>query len=253
MLYRVSTKYLQHHKIIKKIQETNMQQLKRAEVTVYGEVQRVGYRYIVQDTARRFNVKGYVQNMPDGTVKISAEAPKETIKKFIKALRVKEPPIKVESIQTKYSKPTGEFKYFKIKYGKLAEEMAEGFSTGLKYMNLSKAETKQGFQKLGAETKEGFQTLQTEMKDGFQTVVGEIKGMREDMNRNFQEMSAKYSTISKILGEAVKTIQEESTKTRKELIRAVDNLSRLVEEFVRSKRKKHYFHLYYVLSVKHNF
>jgi hypothetical protein len=50
-------------------------------------------------------------------------------------------------------------------------------------------------------------------------------------------MSTKYDTISKTLGEAVKTIQEEPTKTRKELVRAVDNLSRLVEEFIKSRGK----------------
>ena len=226
-----------------------MQQPKRAEVTVYGEVQRVGYRYLIQDTARKLGVRGYVQNMPDGTVKIIAEAPKRVIQKFVKKIKIKEPPINIERIQAKYSKPTSEFKYFIIKYGELADEMAEGFGTGLKYMNLSRTETKQGFQKLGAETKEGFQTLrtetkkgfqtlQTEMKSGFQTVVGEIKGMREDTNRNFQEMSAKYDAISKTLGEAVKTIQEDSTKTRKELIRAVDSLSRLVEEFIGKSERK---------------
>jgi acylphosphatase len=213
-----------------------VQKLIRAEIVVYGEVQRVGYRYVVQDIARRLNVKGYVQNMPDGTVKIIAEGPKETMKRFIKALKVKEPPIKIKRIQTKFLKPTAEFKYFTIKYGKLADEIAGGFGTGLKYINLSRSETKQGFQALKTETKKGFQTLQTETKVGFQTVVSEIKDMRNDMNQNFQETTAKYDVISKTLGEAVKTIQEESIKTRKELIRAVDNLSRLVEEFIKGKR-----------------
>jgi len=84
--------------------------------------------------------------MPDGTVKIIAEAPKKVIQKFIKKIKTKEPPINIERIQTKYSKPTSEFKYFTIKYGELAEEMAEGFGTGLKYMNLSRTETSKKYQ-----------------------------------------------------------------------------------------------------------
>ncbi|MEM2935846.1 MAG: acylphosphatase [Candidatus Bathyarchaeia archaeon] len=252
-----------------------MQKLTRMEATVQGEVQRVGYRYIVQDTARRLGIKGYVQNMPDGTVKIVAEASEDVIQKFIEALKVKEPPMVVESIQVSYSKPTGEFPVFIIKYGDLTEEMAEGFGTGLKYISLSRdetregfqtlrsemkggfetlrtemrggfevlrTETKEGFQTLRSDMKEGFQTLRTETKEGFQALGSEIKGMREDMNRNFEEMSGKYEAISQNLGQAIKILQEESTKTRNELTRAVDNLSRLVEEFVRARRSEEQHH-----------
>jgi len=224
-----------------------VQKLARVDAMVQGEVQRVGYRYIVQDTARRLGVKGYVQNMPDGAIKIVAEAPEDVIQSFIEALKTKEPPITVENIQATYSEPTGEFQHFTIKYGDPTEEMAEGFGAGLRYVNLSRRETREGFQglrtemkegfeTLRGETKEGFGTLRTETREGFQTLGNEMKGMREDMNKNFREMSEKYDAILQSLGEAIKMIQEESTKTRSELIRAVDNLSRLVEEFLKSRR-----------------
>ena len=237
---------------------SSVQKLARVDATVQGEVQRVGYRYIVQDTARRLGVKGYVQNMPDGAIKIVAEAPEDVIQSFIEALKTKEPPITVENIQATYSEPTGVFQHFTIKYGDPTEEMAEGFGAGLRYVNLSRRETREGFQTLRTETREGFQGLRTEMKEGFetlrsetkegfgtlrtetregfQTLGNEMKGMREDMNKNFREMSEKYDAILQSLGEAIKMIQEESTKTRSELIRAVDNLSRLVEEFLKSRR-----------------
>jgi len=86
---------------------------------------------------------------------------------------------------------------------------------------------------MGTKMETGFQTLRTETKEGFGTLRNEVGEMRKDMNRNFMEMSAKYDMISKALGEAIKTFQEESIKTRRELIRAVDNLSRLVEEFIK--------------------
>ena len=223
-----------------------MDKLARVDATIHGEVQRVGYRYIVQDTARRLGVKGYVQNMPDGTINVIAEAPKDAIQKFIEAIRIKEPPIDVERIQATYSEPTGEFKYFTIKSGDLIEEMIEGFGAGLKYINLSRAETKEGFQTLGNEMKgeiqtlrtdmkEGFQTLRADTKEGFQTLGNEMRATREDINKNFQEMSGRYDAISQNLSQAIKIMQDESTKTRNELIRAVDNLSRLIEEFVKKK------------------
>jgi len=73
------------------------------------------------------------------------------------------------------------------------------------------------------------------MREGFQTVGNKIGSMHEDMNRNFEEMSERYDAISDNLSQAVKMIQEESTKTRIELTRAVDNLSKLVEEFLKER------------------
>lgn len=118
------------------MKKENLPQPTRLEATVHGMVQRVGYRYIVQDMARKFNVKGYVQNMPNGAVKIIAEAPKKNIEKFIKTLQIREPPIYVDRMETKRTKPTTEFKFFSIKYDTLIEEMAEGFGAEIKYTKL---------------------------------------------------------------------------------------------------------------------
>lgn len=241
------------------MKKENLPGLIRLEATVHGEVQRVGYRYIVQDRARKFNVKGYVQNMPDGTVKIIAEGPQKSIEKFLATLQIREPPIRVDRIETKHTKPTKEFKFFLIRYGDLTEEIAEGFGTGLKYIDLSRVEAKQsfrnlsvqmeegsesvrteigeGFRTLRTETRDGFKTMRTETGQGFGSLKNEISGMRQDMNKNFQDMSEKYDAISANLGQAVKVIQEESIRTRNQLIRAVDNLSKLVEEFVKEKHK----------------
>lgn len=165
------------------MRKENLAQPTRLEATVHGEVQRAGYRYLVQDMARKFNVKGYVQNMPDGTVKIVAEAPKKTIEKFVKTIRIKEPPINVERTEIKYSKPTGEFKFFAIKYGDLNEEMGEGFGTGLKYMGLLRAEIKL----LRAETKQGFEDVRTEISTGFHS-------LRTETRKDFQNLSSQIST-----------------------------------------------------------
>jgi len=225
--------------------KNRMNQLQRAEITVRGDVQAVGYRYAVRKTATKLSIQGYAQNMPDGTVKIIAEAPKNAIQKFIETIRVKEPPITVEHIEAKYTKPTGEFKFFAIKYGELAEEMAEGFGTGQSYINLSRTENKQGFRMFKEETRGGFKDLKKEFavsraetKQGFKGLRTEMKGMREDMNKNFSTMSTKYDVISRNLSGAVKAIQKESVQTRAELIRAVDNLSKLVQAFIEDTRKR---------------
>ncbi len=47
--------------------------MKTIQIKVSGKVQGVGFRYYTQKKAHEFNIKGFVQNMPDGSVYIEAE------------------------------------------------------------------------------------------------------------------------------------------------------------------------------------
>jgi acylphosphatase len=44
-------------------------------VVFSGEVQGVGFRYTAQRIAGRYNVMGYVRNLPDGTVEMFVQGP----------------------------------------------------------------------------------------------------------------------------------------------------------------------------------
>lgn len=55
-----------------------------------GMVQGVGFRFFVRDQASRFNVTGWVKNLPDGSVEVYAEGDEEMLSAFIE--RVKEGP-----------------------------------------------------------------------------------------------------------------------------------------------------------------
>ena len=59
------------------------QKLTRVHVIVTGRVQGVGYRAFVLRIAKGFSLKGYVKNMPDGTVQIEAEGTQEILDKFV--------------------------------------------------------------------------------------------------------------------------------------------------------------------------
>ncbi|MCS4542093.1 MAG: hypothetical protein HY929_07240 [Euryarchaeota archaeon] len=58
------------------------------------------------------------------------------------------------------------------------------------------------------------------------------------MGKNFGEMRDRYGIISEKFTDAIETFQKESIKTRKEMVRAVNNLSKLVQEFIRRARSK---------------
>ncbi len=101
------------------------QMLKRAEIIVKGEVQRVGYRDAVERIARKLNIKGYAENLIPYKVKIIAEGEEDIIKEFIKKINIQDILINVEEINVSYQEPTNEFEYFEIRQGDWEDEIVE--------------------------------------------------------------------------------------------------------------------------------
>lgn len=176
-------------------------------LAAYGAVQRVGYRYVVEDSARRLGLTGYVENLRDGSVRIVVEGPKNLIEQLRDRVRVDVPPIRVERVDIDYQSATGEFDGFQIKAGDIGEEMMEGFGAGLRYVDL----------------------VRGEMRDA----RGDIQGMHRDMTKSFHTMAKRYDSISKALLET----RKELVGTRRELRKAIDRLSRLIEEFISRRRQ----------------
>ncbi len=92
--------------------------MKRLTAYVSGQIQKVGYRKRVIDTARALGLKGMIENLNDGRVKIIAEGDDEKLKWFESAIDIKNTLIQVSSIETAYSVACGEFSQF----GKFVEE-----------------------------------------------------------------------------------------------------------------------------------
>jgi len=97
----------------------------RAIIIVSGDVQGVGYRDTVSKIARKLKLAGFVENTKPYDVKIVCEGSREHIDSFIKQLKIKQYPINVENINIEFIEPTGEFEYFEIRRGDIAEELGE--------------------------------------------------------------------------------------------------------------------------------
>lgn len=61
----------------------------RAVVLFSGRVQGVGFRYQACQVADGFDVAGYVENLPDGRVRLVAEADSPELARFIEAVRLR--------------------------------------------------------------------------------------------------------------------------------------------------------------------
>lgn len=90
--------------------------MKRIHLIVYGRVQGVGFRFFVQQTANRYNVKGWVRNREDGSVELEAQAASSALSPFIKA--VKKGPRRSEVIdwEIREKKPDPSLRSFQIRY-----------------------------------------------------------------------------------------------------------------------------------------
>jgi len=92
--------------------------MKSLIIRVYGRVQGVGYRYFARKHARRLEIKGYAENMPDGSVYILAIGEEQNLKKFLEVLK-EGPPLavveKVEYEENKDLKNIENYKDFEIK------------------------------------------------------------------------------------------------------------------------------------------
>jgi len=90
---------------------------RRIRRTVYfsGTVQGVGFRYTACRIAGRFDVTGYVRNLPDGRVELVAEGEAKEVGAFVEAVR-REMAGYIRSVQH-YDEPArGEFSDFRIAY-----------------------------------------------------------------------------------------------------------------------------------------
>ncbi len=90
--------------------------MKRIVVTAKGRVQGVGYRYFVTDGARENDLKGFVRNMPDGSVRVIAEGSEDSLLKFVRYLHADgDPVIYVSQLEVEWGIPTEEFSGFEIR------------------------------------------------------------------------------------------------------------------------------------------
>ena len=193
-----------------------------AEIIVEGKVQKVGYRDYVQEVARKLNVKGYVENMRDGSVKIICETQEEILKKFIQEINVRTDLITVENIKVAHKKAAiGKFRFFDIRYGTLEEELGERIGSAFKIAVATRQDIKEMHHDLRGSINSMCHDLKGSIMSMHQDLETSIVSMHEDMNRNFKEMAERYDAIS---GELL--------KTREELKRAVDSLVELVRKFL---------------------
>ncbi len=94
-----------------------MADLASVRVVVYGYVQGIFFRAFASSEATKLGLSGYVRNLPTGeAVEVQAEGERKQLEKLIGSLEVGPPTARVEKIVTNWSKYTGSYSSFSIRY-----------------------------------------------------------------------------------------------------------------------------------------
>ena len=86
--------------------------MQRLNAYISGKVQKTGYRTRVVTIAQNLRLKGYVQNLENGLVKVVAEGETANLEELLKAIDIKNTLINVTDIRKEYSPAIGDFDSF---------------------------------------------------------------------------------------------------------------------------------------------
>jgi len=86
----------------------------RLELEITGRVQGVGFRWSTVQQAERLGVRGQVANRPDGSVRITAEGPRERLEQLREWARQGPRSAHVDRCHEQWSSATGEFDGFGV-------------------------------------------------------------------------------------------------------------------------------------------
>jgi acylphosphatase len=87
----------------------------RVDLAIHGRVQGVFYRASAHRQARMLGLRGYVENLGDGSVGVVAEGEESAIEKFIAWCRIGPPSARVSRVDITRTAPTGEFTDFEMR------------------------------------------------------------------------------------------------------------------------------------------
>lgn len=88
----------------------------RVHALITGIVQGVAFRYYTQREATSLGLEGWVRNLPDGSVELEAQGPKEKLKALLSWCRKGPPSASVDDLLVNWLEAGKEFQGFVIRH-----------------------------------------------------------------------------------------------------------------------------------------
>ena len=228
---------------------------KKAEIIIYGMVQKAGYKDFIEEIAFNLDINGNVKNLDNGTVRIVCEGEDIDIKKLIEKINIKQYPIRVDQIDVEYMEimGDGEFKIFEIireenltlavydrmdSVARYVREMNQNLGgkvdhLGDKIDNLGGKVDHLGdkIDNLGGKVDH----LGISLGDKIDNLGDKIDTFRNETNDNFARMDSKYELISKGMFAIVDKIEDRNKAFETRMEKTEKNIERLLEILEKKK------------------
>jgi acylphosphatase len=174
----------------------------RARLIVKGKVQKAGYRDMVDEVAYGHHLRGFVRNLPDGTVEIICEGEREDIEKFKLAITIDRYLIQVTGIDIDYQAPTGEFAYFDVIHDEdPTKATAERADAAARYMREMDQHIADNLTQVKTEIGEKLTQVGAEIAHSRDATVGAVVSMDNHMAGCFGGLDEKYGKFGDRLDE----------------------------------------------------
>lgn len=164
--------------------------LRAVSVKVLGRVQRVGYRRHVLEVAQELGLAGYVRNELDGSVIVFVQGEDGLVDSFLSRIRSPPPPAVVREIVVEEVRPRPRLKAFQIMYGRLADELQEGFGAMQAIFTDYRGEFRD-FRQEFREFRQEFRDFRDVSLKLSGEILGEVRGLRSDLKTMLDERLAR--------------------------------------------------------------
>ncbi|MEM0382473.1 MAG: acylphosphatase [Nitrososphaerota archaeon] len=164
--------------------------MRAVSVKVLGRVQRVGYRRHVLEVAQELGLAGYVRNELDGSVIVFVQGEDGLVDSFLSRIRSPPPPAVVREIVVEEVRPRPRLKAFQIMYGRLADELQEGFGAMQAIFTDYRGEFRD-FRQEFREFRQEFRDFRDVSLKLSGEILGEVRGLRSDLKTMLDERLAR--------------------------------------------------------------
>ena len=90
--------------------------MERLHAVIHGEVQGVGFRYFLLDSARPLGLQGWVRNRSDGAVELVAEGERAKLELLLRAARQGPRHARVDTVDVEWQAAAGGLARFDLVY-----------------------------------------------------------------------------------------------------------------------------------------
>ena len=193
--------------------------MKKVILYISGNIQRVGYRSKVISIAKALGVKGLIQNLPDGRVKIIAQGEQSDLDKLIEDINISNSLINVINIEQEYSTPSEEYEGFNKVVGE--GETDERLDNAVDLFKELITITKDGFNNLGDkidrvgdkvdQVGDKVDQVSDKVDQSRIEITSEIHSLRDDFNTHFDTKILKIESELTEIKDRVMVLESSSS------------------------------------------